>query len=59
MTFDKMNSETCYIQAKHFTNQKCLEMEDMASITLKLIFTEKSANFKGIQSKTKTKVFSC
>ena len=54
-----MNSETCYIQAKHFTNQKCLEMEDMASITLKLIFTEKSANFKGIQSKALTKVFSC
>ena len=42
MTFDKMNSETYYIQAKHFTNQKGLEeMEDMASITLKLIFTEK------------------
>ena len=41
MTFDKMNSETYYIHAKHFTNQKGLEMEDMASITLKLIFTEK------------------
>ena len=41
MTFDKMNSESHYIQAKHFTNQKGLEIEDMASITLKIDFTEK------------------
>ena len=31
-----MYSETHYIQAKHFTNPKCLEMEDMASMILKV-----------------------
>ena len=41
MTFDKMFSKTEYIKAKHFTNPKYLELEDMASMTLKVISVEK------------------
>ena len=57
MTFDKMNSETYYIQAKNFTHQKGLEMEDMASITLKLIFTEKVLISKEFNIRLKPKYF--
>ena len=57
MTFDKMNSETHYIQAKHFTNRKGLEMEDMASITLKLMFTEKVLISEEFNLKLKPKYF--
>ena len=57
MTFDKMNSETHYIQAKHFTNRIGLEMEDMTSITSKLIFTEKVLISKEFNLKLKLKYF--
>ena len=52
-----MNSETYYIQAKYFTNRKCLEMEDMAFRTLKLIFTEKVLISKEFNLKLKPKYF--
>ena len=52
-----MNSETYYIQAKHFTNRIGLEMEDMTSITSKLIFTEKVLISKEFNLKLKLKYF--
>ena len=52
-----MNSETYYIQAKHFTNRKGLEMEDMASLPLNLIFTEKVLISKEFNLKLKPKYF--
>ena len=57
MTFDKMYSEAHYIQEKHFTNLKCLEIKDMASITLKVIFTEKVLISMKFNLKLKPKYF--
>ena len=52
MTFDKTVSKTQNIQAKHFPNPKCLEMQDIASMTLNVISAKKSAHLEEILSKT-------
>ena len=50
-----MFSKTQYIKTKHFTNPKYKEMEDMASMTLKMISVEKVLIYKKFNLKLKAK----
>ena len=55
MTFDKMFSKTEYIKAKHFTNPKYLELEDMASMTIKVIFVENALIYRKLNLRHEVK----